>query len=143
LLILQVIIDSISIRPTITSDLASSGQWLKDLQKLITSLDGKSHEVTSFLSMISRVLETASPLPLYLKPPKPRRPSQLLGDHDAKLLSVQHVSEPEYSAIAAIEITMTLLAEDLAQLLSETKELVGELNPLKDIMGSDNLPTNV
>jgi hypothetical protein len=90
--------------------------------------------------MISCVLQTASPLPLYLKPPKPRLPSQLLVGHDAKLLSVQHVAEPEYSAIAAIEITMMLLADELTQLLSETKALVGELNPLKDILGSKNLP---
>jgi hypothetical protein len=94
---------------------------------------------------LSGAIKTGNPLPLYLKAPKLRLPTELLASSapDASLLSVEHFSQPEFSAIASLEITMMALEDDLSQLLSGTKYLVGELNLLTDIVRNKDLPVDM
>lgn len=101
--------------------------------------------MTSLLTTLSGAIKTGSPLPLYLKAPKIRLPTELLAAAapDASILSVEHFSQPAFSAIASMEITMMALEDDLSQLLSGTKHLVGELNLLTDIVRSKDLPANM
>lgn len=123
----------------------SSEPWVEDIRRLITSLDLRSHEVTSLLTTLSGAIKTGSPLPLYLKAPKIRLPTELLtaAAPDASILGVEHFSQPAFSAIASMEITIMALEDDLSQLLSGTKHLVGELNLLTDIVRSKDLPANM
>ncbi|GKZ36706.1 hypothetical protein AbraIFM66950_007881 [Aspergillus brasiliensis] len=117
--------------------------WRENIKKLITSLDSKSREVTSFFTTTAGVIKSATPLPLYIREPRLHHPSQVLADADGSLLSVQHVGEEGYSAIAALEITIALLADNLAGLHFETKKLVGELDPVRDIIHKRDWPANM
>ncbi|CAI7631717.1 unnamed protein product [Penicillium pancosmium] len=123
----------------------SSEPWVEDIRRLITSLDSRSHEVTSLLTTLSGAIKTGSPLPLYLKAPKIRLPTELLAAAapDASIFSVENFSQPAFSAIASMEITIMALEYDLSQLLSGTKHIVGELNLLTDIVRRKDLPGNV
>lgn len=123
----------------------SSEPWTDDIRRLMTSLDLRSHEVTSLLSTLSGAIKTGNPLPLYLKAPKLRLPSELLAAAvtDARVLSVENLSQPGFSVIASMEITLMALEYDLSQLLFGTKNLVGELNLLTDIVRSKYLPANM
>ncbi|KAE8422475.1 hypothetical protein BDV36DRAFT_291303 [Aspergillus pseudocaelatus] len=123
-----------------------SDSWAEEIRQLLTSLDVRSHEVTSFLTTLSGAIKTGNPLPLYLKTPKLRLPTELLAAAaapDANLLSEEHFSQPAFSVIASMEITMMALEDDLSQLLSGTKEIVGELNLLTDIVRRKDLPANM
>lgn len=123
----------------------SSAPWVEDIRQLITSLDSKSHEVTSLLTTLSGAIKAGSPLPLYLRAPKIRRPTELLAAAapGASIFNVENFGQPAFSAIASMEITMMALEDDLSQLLAGTKHIVGELNLLTDIVRRKDLPANV
>ncbi|KAJ5526232.1 hypothetical protein N7494_012882 [Penicillium frequentans] len=122
-----------------------SEPWDEDIRALITSLDMKSHEVTFLLTTLSGAIKTGSPLPLYLKAPKLRLPTELLATAapDASLISPENFNQPLFSAIASMEMTMMALEDDLIQLLSGTKKLVGQLNLLTDTVPSEDLTANM
>lgn len=84
-------------------------------------------------------------MPLYLRAPKIRRPTELLAAAapGASIFNVENFGQPAFSAIASMEITMMALEDDLSQLLSGTKHIVGELNLLTDIVRRKDLPANV
>jgi len=123
----------------------SSESWDEDIRRLITSLDLRSHEVTFLLTTLSGAIKTGNPLPLYLKAPKLRLPTELLAAAapDASLVSPANFSQPLFSAIASMEMTMMVLEDDLSQLLSGTKKLVGQLNLLTDTIPSEDMPANM
>ncbi|KAJ5544260.1 hypothetical protein N7513_007071 [Penicillium frequentans] len=122
-----------------------SEPWDEDIRALIKSLDMKSHEVTFLLTTLSGAIKTGSPLPLYLKAPKLRLPTELLATAapDASLVSPENFNQPLFSAIASMEMTMMALEDDLSQLLSGTKKLVGQLNLLTDTVPSEDLTANM
>ncbi|KAJ5620029.1 hypothetical protein N7510_004013 [Penicillium lagena] len=115
-----------------TTDPEFSETWLRCFKQLITILDSRSREVASLLNTLSGAILDEKPVPFYLKAPKPCPLTELITDLDVSLFNVQRVCEPTYSAFAAMEITMALLADDASQLLSETKKLVGEFDFIKD-----------
>lgn len=135
--------DSFQDNPTNVTNSMSLESWLKDFKQLITSLDLRSHEVTSFLGTVSGAIATGNPLPLYLKAPKIPLISELLADLDASILNVKHVCEPGYSSFAAMDITMAILTDDLSGLLHETKSLVGELDFRTDIIRNKDVKANL
>jgi hypothetical protein len=45
---------------------------------------------------------------------------------DNDILSTRHVLEPGYAAFAVMQVSYTLLGDDLEGLLEEAKKLVGE-----------------
>lgn len=99
--------------------------------------------MTSLLTAISGAIATRKPLPLYLKAQKLPLLSELLTDLDASILTVQHVCEPGYSAFAVMEVTLAMMVDDLSELLRETKNLVGEMDFIADIVRDDDLVASV
>lgn len=115
-----------------------SEAWLGCFKQLIATLDSMSPEVASLLNTTSSGLFAAKPIPLYLKAPKLYPLTELITDLDWRILNAQRICEPAYSAFAAMEITMALVADDASQLLSVTKSLLGELEFLPDISIRDS-----
>lgn len=100
--------------------------WLKDFRGLIVSLQLTSEEVTSLLCIVAAAISTGKPIPPYLKAPRSIQLRQLLGSMDNDILSTRHVLEPGYSAFAVMQVSSTMLRDDLEGLLEEAKNLVGE-----------------
>jgi hypothetical protein len=100
--------------------------WLTDFRGLIVSLQLTSQEVTSLLSIVAAAISTGKPIPPYLKAPRSIQLGQLLDSMDNDILSTRHVLEPGYSAFAVMQVSSTMLRDDLEGLLEETKNLVGE-----------------
>lgn len=117
------------------------GWWLKDFKRLIASLQLTSQEVTSLLAIVGAAISTARPMPPYLKAPQPIQLGQLLDSIDDDILSIRHVLEPGYAAFAVMQVSTTMLRDDLEGLFQETKNLVGEMKFNIDVTGmrdSDN-----
>lgn len=115
------------------------GSWLKDLKHLITSLQLTSQEVTSLLVIVASAISTGRPMPPYLKAPQLMNLRQLLNGMDSDILSTRHVLEPGYTAFAVIQVSSTMLRDDLEGLLEETKNLVGEAKFNIDVTAIENL----
>jgi hypothetical protein len=102
------------------------GPWLKDFKRLISSLQLTSQEVASLLAIVASAISTGRPMPPYLKAPQVMNLRQLLNRMDGDILSTRHVLEPGYTGFAVIQVSSTMLRDDLEGLLEETKNLVGE-----------------
>lgn len=111
--------------------------WLRDFKDLIASLELTSHSVTSLLAIISGAITSGKPLPPYLTAPDRYHIDDLLSDLDSDILRTTHVCEPGYAAFAVMQVSTTMLAEDLAELLADTKILVGEAEFNMDIVQED------
>ena len=105
---------------------ASDASWLRDVKKLIATLELTSHGTTTLLAIISSAISSSKPLPPYLKAPAPNDISEMLSDLDGDILSTKYVCEPGYAAFAVMQLSTTKLADELAGLLVYTKMLVGE-----------------
>jgi hypothetical protein len=115
---------------------AGTGQdkdsWLKDFKDVVASLQVASHHVTSLLAILSGALQSGKPLPPYLQPPERMHLGQMLrqqsvqGGDDTDILSAKHVCEPGYSAFAVMQVSTTMVIQDLADLLADAKKLLGE-----------------
>ena len=116
---------------------ASDGVWLKDFKHVIGSLEFTSHSVTSLLAIISGAIASGKPLPPYLKAPDSYHIGEMLSSLDEDILSTKHVCEPGYSAFAVMQVSTTMLAEDMAGLLADTKRLVGEAEFNLDVVQED------
>ncbi|EXJ61463.1 uncharacterized protein A1O5_11779 [Cladophialophora psammophila CBS 110553] len=114
-----------------------TGTWLKDFTKLISSLELTSHSVTSLLAILSGAIGSGKPLPPYLRPPERFHIGEMLSSLDAGILDTKHICEPGYSAFAVMQVCTTMLNEDLADLLADTKKLVGEAEFNLDIVQED------
>ncbi|KIW15196.1 hypothetical protein PV08_05241 [Exophiala spinifera] len=115
----------------------TKSSWLRDFKSLVTSLELASHNVTSILAILSSAIGSGKPLPPYLRAPERFHIGQMLTSLDSEILSTRHVCEPGYSAYAVIQVSTTLLEEDLADLLSEAKKLVGEADFDLDVVQLD------
>jgi hypothetical protein len=122
---------------SLTDTSASDGTWLKDFTHLISSLELTSHAVTSLLAILSGSIRSGNPLPPYLSAPERFHIGEMLSSLDAQILSTAHVCEPGYSAFAVMQVCTTMLSEDLADLLVETKRLVGEAEFQLDVVEGD------
>ncbi|KAF2873852.1 hypothetical protein BDV95DRAFT_488880 [Massariosphaeria phaeospora] len=106
----------------------SSAQWFHDFQKIVTSANITSHEITSLLALLSSSITNGQPLPPYLVAPQSYQISRRLEEVDREILSLAHVAEPGYAALAVIQISTRCINMDLAKLLKAVKGLVGELD---------------
>ena len=125
--------------PTAENTQNAVGSWLKDLKHLIASLQLTSQEVTSLLSMVAAAISTGKPMPPYLKAPQRINLRRLLESMDDDILSTRHVLEPGYAAFAVMQVSSTMLRDDLEGLLEETKNLVGEAKFNTDVAGMREL----
>ena len=80
--------------------------WVRDLGKLVKSIDNTSQEITSLLILIASSLINGSPLPPYLKAPAPYKLSAKLEALDPGILSAKHLMEPGYAAFAVTQVSL-------------------------------------
>jgi hypothetical protein len=126
--------------------LSNGGTWAKDFKEVMSTLELTSHGVTSLLAILSSAITSGRPVPPYLRVPDPYHLGEALEGVDTDVLNTKHVCEPGYAAFAVMQLSTTMLAEDLAKLLADTKLLVGEAEFNLDIVQEDyerNVGTNV
>jgi hypothetical protein len=73
---------------------ASESTWIKDLAKMIRSVNITSNEITSMLSILSNSISNAQPLPPHLRAPSAYKLKETLEAIDPKILSPDHITEP-------------------------------------------------
>ncbi|KAK5115828.1 hypothetical protein LTR85_009422 [Meristemomyces frigidus] len=106
-----------------------SSEWLANFRKLIGQANNVTSEsITTLLSLLSASVTNGSPLPPYLHVPEPYQLVQRLDEMDKDILSVRHIAEPGYSSFAVIQLATRCMIDDLREILSGVKELVGELD---------------
>jgi hypothetical protein len=118
--------ESFQVLPNENNTQNTTGVWFQDFKHLIISLQLTSQEITSLLSIVAASISTGRPMPPYLKAPQSIHLGQLLDSMDTDILSTRHVLEPGYAAFAVMQVSSTMLGDDLEGLLDETKNLVGE-----------------
>ncbi|KAK3680304.1 hypothetical protein LTR78_000682 [Recurvomyces mirabilis] len=110
------------------SDKEHSSEWLRNFRRLLGESGVTSEAITTLLSLLSASVTSGTPLPPYLRVPEPYRLSQKLDELDQDLLSVRHIAEPGYASFAVMQIGTRCIINDLAKILENVKELVGELD---------------
>ena len=63
-----------------------------------------------------------------MKAPTPYQLSAKLEAIDSDLLNINHVTEPGYANFAVTQVASSLISDDLAKLIENIRELVGEVN---------------
>lgn len=102
--------------------------WLQNLSNLFEATDFTSSSMTTLLSLLSASLHNKRPLPPGLKVPEPYQLTRQLQSVSKEVLNLRHAGDPGYSALAVIEVTMSLINESLEKVLRCVKELVGEID---------------
>lgn len=102
--------------------------WFEDVARLFNSTDFTSSSITTLLSLLSASIHDRRPLPPDLTPPEPYQLTRQLRGVSEELLSLRHAGDPGHSALAVIEVTMTMIIESLEKLLHFVKQLVGEID---------------
>jgi hypothetical protein len=102
--------------------------WLNDFSYLLASINPTSHAITSTLVLLSASIKTGSALPPYMQLPKPYELSRRLEQLDSGILSSKHVEEPGYSAYAVMQVSSSLMMDELKGLVADVKTLVGEVD---------------
>ena len=102
--------------------------WQQDFARLLDAVSPTSQEATSLLSLLASAVVNGQPLPPYLKPPQSYKLTERLEALDKDLLGISHIAEPGYAAFAVMQIASSCISDDLGKLLSEVKELVGEVD---------------
>ena len=124
-------------------DSVSPSPWLTDFRQLLASLQLTSESATSLLTIISSAISTGKPLPPYLQVPGAVQLNQRLEGLDKNILNTRHVCEPGYAVFAVMQLAAATLAEDLGELLRETKKLVGEMNFRVDVVRDEDLEADM
>ena len=99
------------------TEASTQKSWLRDLNRLVNSVNVTSHEITSTLALLSASVSTGSPLPPYLQPPQAFKLSEKLEAMDADILSVNHISEPGYASFAVMQTASSLISDDMRKLI--------------------------
>jgi hypothetical protein len=107
---------------------ASSSVWLSQFARSRIESNRRSHEITTLLSLLSASLRNKQPLPPYLKAPSHVHYSEQLEDSDVSITSISNISEPGFRACAVIEVAHHCLADSVANILTQVRELVGEVD---------------
>lgn len=131
--------------------------WLKDLTSLIDSVGPTTNQTTSILCLLSASVSQGSALPPHLQLPEAYHLSKRLEALDKGILDSRHVEEPGYSAYgmysipslpqviwyiltitAILQVASNLITDDLARLVDNVKELVGETDFSFAVTSSDD-----
>lgn len=99
------------------NDEDSESKWSEDFRRLVREAHITTHEITTILSLLSSSIKNGRPLPPYLKTPKPYRLSETLLEMDSDILSVRHINESGYAALAVVQICSRCVLGDLDKLL--------------------------
>lgn len=100
--------------------------WLDDVARLLDSVDPTSHAITSVLTLLGASVTNGNSLPPYIQLPEPYQLSRKLEKLDRGILDSRHIEEPGYSAYAVLQITSSLISDDIRKLVGNVKDLVGE-----------------
>lgn len=106
----------------------TSSTCSSDFQKLLKPVDSMSHQTTSVLLLLSSSLGAGRPLPPYLQLPKAFHTADRFDAVNRALLGIRHIAEPQYGALAAIQICAMSVNRDVWKLTAIIKSLVGEFN---------------
>jgi len=105
---------------------ATRRAWLDDLSRLVDTIGPTSHSITSILSLLSASVSQGIALPPFLVLPESYNLSKRLEKLDRGILDARHVEEPGYSAYAVMQVASSLITDDLARLVDNVRDLVGE-----------------
>jgi len=120
------------------SRVETKSQWLRDLTRLIDSIEPNRHSITSTLSLLSASVTQGSALPPHIALPQPYDLSRRLEALDDGILDSRHVEEPGYSAYAVLQVASSLVVDDLCRLVELVKDLVGETDFTLRVTESDS-----
>jgi hypothetical protein len=95
----------------------SESKWSENFRRLMLEANITTQEITSILSLLSGSIKNGQPLPPYLKTPKPYSLTAKLEEMDNDILSVRHINEAGYSALAVIQLCSRCALGDLDKLL--------------------------
>ncbi|KAF4553310.1 ER transporter-like protein 1 [Elsinoe fawcettii] len=123
------------------ADEHSESEWLRDFRRLNVSAASISKEVTTLLALLSASVSSGQPLPPYIQAPEPYALSQKLDEMDKDILSIRHLVEPGYAAFACMQIATRCIGDDLAALLRDVRELVGEMDFSFTVIEANDLST--
>ncbi|KAL3457126.1 MFS transporter [Aspergillus heterothallicus] len=88
----------------------------------------KSHSITSLLCHLGSSITNAQPLPPYLSAGDSFPLARRLREVDGGLLSIRHIEDPAFSAFVAMEVLRSVVGYGLGELLSNVRDLVGEIS---------------
>ena len=120
------------------TDIAVRRKWLNDLSTLVDSVNPTSHQITSTLSLLAASVREGFALPPYMQLPEPYNLNRRLEVLDKGILDARHVKEPGYSAYACLQVASSLITDDLARLVENVKDLVGETDFTFKVSASDS-----
>ncbi|KAF2716485.1 hypothetical protein K431DRAFT_316508 [Polychaeton citri CBS 116435] len=106
----------------------AKSKWSTDFRKTFSSISGTSHDITSLLILLSSSLKNSQPLPSRMHMPPPYELIKKLQEIDDDILSVRHIAEPEYSALAVIQLCSHSVSQELATLTNIIQDLVGVID---------------
>lgn len=106
----------------------SDAVWTAHFKQLLTSVDSTTHDITSILSMLSNSMSSGQALPPYLKLLEPYHLAAKLEEMDHDIMSIEHITEPGYAAFAVVQVASRCIVDDINQLVTLVKKLVGELD---------------
>ena len=101
----------------VDSDEDSASKWSEDFRRLMLEANLTTQEITSLLCLLSGSIKNGQPLPPYLKTPKPYELTEKLETMDSDILSVRHINESGYAALAVVQICSRCIIGDLNKLL--------------------------
>lgn len=93
-------------------------KWMAQLAEVaLKSADFNSHHITSLLCHLSAAIANAQPLPPYLSTPRSFPLARQMQKIDDSLLSIQHASDPAFSAFVALEVLRSVVSFSLHDLI--------------------------
>lgn len=109
-------------------DQEEGSQWSNDFRTVLDGAIMTSRDVTTLLSLLSSSISNGQPMPPHLHAPQAYQLSQRLEAIDKDILSIRHINEPCYAAFAVVQISTRHIMGDLHKLLTDVREIVGELD---------------
>jgi hypothetical protein len=107
---------------------SDESRWAKDLKALASTVEVSSHDIIGLLALISSSMINATPLPPYMKTPRPYELTEQIIREDREILGLHHILERGYAAFAVTQVCSRLLDDDLGKLLQNCRDLVGEVD---------------
>jgi len=123
---------------TANDQINNQSAWAHDLTAVLDTVGPTSHGITSVLSLLSAAVRSGSALPAHVQLPQPYQLSHRLEQLDKGILDTRHVEEPGYAAYAVMQVASSMITDDLEKLVSNVKDLVGEVDFSFRIIDSDS-----
>ncbi|KAK2791372.1 hypothetical protein FQN53_004553 [Emmonsiellopsis sp. PD_33] len=103
-------------------------RWIDMLARAANSPDFHSQITTSVLCHLSAAVSNGLALPPYLSPPHPFPLAKKLRRMNEGSMDISNIEDPTFSAFVSIEVLSSMVSSSLKNLVSNVKQLVGELN---------------